>query len=54
MKVRVIEHYNKTWRVEKRYWFWPFWIVVDDNWPNFDGAKCVADRLKHPTILEVA
>lgn len=53
MRVRVILHHDKSWRIEKRRWYWPFWTVVSQGWRNFDEAKQIADRIKHPTILEL-
>jgi hypothetical protein len=54
MRVRVIQHHDNFWRVQKRYRFWPFWITVVDDINTFDSAKVIADRLKNPTILELS
>ena len=50
MQVRIRKNpfYCNVWVVEKKYFFWPFWIHISDN--GKDSAIQIAKEICNPKI----
>jgi len=52
MRVRIVQAHRGMYVVEKKYWFWPFWLEVE--WDgDLEVAEKTAQRLLHPFIKEL-
>lgn len=57
MRVRVrygiTDRMQHRWYIDRKYWWWPFWITVD-YWDSEDVALAKAKDIKHPKITEIS